>query len=302
MGWLERFASASQSAPWPNSGEFALPAAAPKSAFKVLLVVAHPDDESECAATVYRITHELGGVVDQVVVTDGAGGQHFANPAVQFYGLNREKCLRGCLPGVRRKELIRAGRILGIRHQYFLNQNDAGFTLDAAEGFQLWNIQEIQAALHALLAVERYDLVLTLLPTEGTHGHHKSVAVLTLDAVSQLPVANRPIVAGVITGPCPEAAEPRFTWLDGFASTRTQSAHPVLSFDRRTPLACNRALDYSIVVHWTVAEHKSQGMLQMEYARHTHEYFWQFSMKSARDAKLWNTLAQQQLAPDLVAA
>ncbi|HEY4086408.1 MAG TPA: hypothetical protein VGM43_10745 [Bryobacteraceae bacterium] len=38
-------------------------AAAP---LKALLVVAHPDDESECAAFVYRITHELGGVADQI--------------------------------------------------------------------------------------------------------------------------------------------------------------------------------------------------------------------------------------------
>jgi LmbE family N-acetylglucosaminyl deacetylase len=50
-------------------------AAAPASAGqpKVLLVVAHPDDEYTFAATVYRVAKELGGAVDEVIITDGAG-------------------------------------------------------------------------------------------------------------------------------------------------------------------------------------------------------------------------------------
>ena len=39
---------------------------------------AHPDDESESAALVYRLTHELGAAVDQVVVTNGEGGHQYA--------------------------------------------------------------------------------------------------------------------------------------------------------------------------------------------------------------------------------
>lgn len=62
-------------------------AAAPP--LKALLVVAHPDDESECAAFLYRITHELGGIADQVVVTNGEGGHHYAAPAARYYGLPR---------------------------------------------------------------------------------------------------------------------------------------------------------------------------------------------------------------------
>ncbi|WP_394776582.1 hypothetical protein, partial [Flavobacterium sp.] len=39
------------------------------SLIRVLIVTAHPDDESGFAATVYKITHELKGVVDLAVIT-----------------------------------------------------------------------------------------------------------------------------------------------------------------------------------------------------------------------------------------
>ena len=46
------------------------PASTPTLA-RVLLIVAHPDDESEMAGTVYRIARELSGAVDQVIISDG---------------------------------------------------------------------------------------------------------------------------------------------------------------------------------------------------------------------------------------
>jgi len=49
-----------------------------ESRYRVLLVVAHPDDESEMAGTIYRLTKELSGVVDQVIVSDGEGGFRYA--------------------------------------------------------------------------------------------------------------------------------------------------------------------------------------------------------------------------------
>ncbi len=55
----------------------AVPGSESSPRLKVLLVVAHPDDESECAAFLYHVTHELGGVVDQVVVTNGEAGTQY---------------------------------------------------------------------------------------------------------------------------------------------------------------------------------------------------------------------------------
>ena len=54
---------------------------------KVLMVVAHPDDEYTFAATSCRIVQEMGGHVDQVVITDGAGGHRYSHAAESIYGL-----------------------------------------------------------------------------------------------------------------------------------------------------------------------------------------------------------------------
>jgi N-acetylglucosamine malate deacetylase 2 len=111
---------------------------------KVLLVVAHPDDEYNFAATTYRIARELGGAVDEVVITDGEGGYRYALLAEKIYGLplTSEHVGRTHLPVIRRQETLRAGRILGIRHHYFLNQKDQAFTLDATSTLNsAWDIR-----------------------------------------------------------------------------------------------------------------------------------------------------------------
>jgi hypothetical protein len=161
--------------------------------FKILLVVARPDDESECGAVLYRITHDLGGAVDQVVVTNGeAGGQS-------------------------RRVFNTPG--LGAR---------------------------------------------------------------TAASETELPES--------------------FSELDGFPLTRTTSSEPAWTFDsgvardasaeRRTPLKCHHALNYSIVVNWVIAEHKSQGIFQMEYGRRTREYFWLFEIGSPSGVARWRTFLQ----------
>ena len=41
---------------------------------KVLVVTAHPDDETGFSVTMFKITHEMKGTVDMAVMTDGGGG------------------------------------------------------------------------------------------------------------------------------------------------------------------------------------------------------------------------------------
>ncbi|HXJ43896.1 MAG TPA: PIG-L family deacetylase [Bryobacteraceae bacterium] len=295
--WIQRLPACATSW-WPGSAEFALPDLTPASApsaapLKVLLVVAHPDDESECAATLYRISHELGGIVDQVVVTDGGGGRNFIAPALDYYGVPGKQNVGKQLPDLRRRELRRAGRIIGIRKQYWLAQKDSGYTLDPGEGFRSWNLPQVRGALQRILARGQYDAILTLLPTGDTHGHHQTVAILALEAASQVPEATRPAILGVRAGSGFTGEKAGFEVLPGFPATATTTAHPVWSFDRRTPLTQNADLDHSIIVHWVIAEHKSQGMFQMEYGKHTHEHFWQFAAGGAR----WEALRKLLIQP-----
>ena len=270
---------------WPDASAFsAIPLE--DEPIKALLVNAHPDDESESAAVVYRITHEAGGIVDQVVVTNGEGGHRYAAPAEAFYRLpltsatDRHKLLGQ----IRREELMRASRILGIRNNYFLDQTDTGLTLSPADGFESWDIPRIRQELRSLLLFGKHNIVLILLPTADTHGHHKTIAAVTLETIAELDEDDRPAVLGVQTVVTHTDDPGGFLELQGYPLTRTTKPEPLWSFDRRTPLSCHPSLDYSIVVNWVIAEHKSQGFFQMEYGRRTREYFWLFEASGAKGA------------------
>jgi hypothetical protein len=122
---------------------------------------------------------------------------------------------------------------------------------------------------------EQYDAVFTLLPTAGTHGHHRAATLLALEAVDHLSGA-RPIVFGVDAG---EKGEPplTFTGLSSEPLTRTVSAEPALVIDRDVCFGYRDALSYRIVVDWLIAEHKSQGLFQSDYNKHRFERFWLFA-------------------------
>src|SRR3954454_12902795 len=89
---------------------------------RLLLVTAHPDDETMFAGAVYQATHALGAQVDLVVLTHGEGGFRYATLAEPLYGLRLtdEAVARVHLPAIRKRELLGAARILGLRDCVFL--------------------------------------------------------------------------------------------------------------------------------------------------------------------------------------
>jgi len=247
---------------------------------KALLVMAHPDDEYALAATTYRITREIGGVADHVVVTNGEGGYRYAALAETVYGIAiaREPDGRANLPAIRKRETIDAGRVLGIRNHYFLDQTDSGFAGRCADAScSDWDCGRIRAALADLLGRERYDFVFTLLPREDAHGHHRAVALFVLDAVADLGEERRPVVLGVEAGVTEEDSDP-FAGLAGHPLTRTASPAPVFSFDRNKGFGHNILLTYQIIANWVIAEHKSQGLFQTDHGKHDAERFWAFAI------------------------
>ncbi len=238
-----------------------------KAAPRVLLVVAHPDDESECAAVLYKVTHELGGIVDELIVTDGSGGNRYSLPAETYYRVALRDGHKS-LVRIRREEAKRAARVLGIRRTMFLDQPDTGFTWDASEGWRAWNTSRIRAKLTALLETEDYDVVLVLHPAPDTHGHHQTVAQLLTQAVADIDAGRRPALAGVLTTPTSSAPD----WM----------------FDRHAHIAGDPiGMDYTIIAHWVIAEHKSQGAFQMEYGRRTQEYYWLFDVGGDSGRQRW---------------
>lgn len=244
---------------------------------RALLVVAHPDDEYEMAATIYRITKERSGVVDQVIITDGEGGYRYSYLASRYYGVNltNEATGRADLPHIRQEEARGAARILGIRHQWFFNERDDHFTTSLQDALQTWHAQRILGELSEKLRKGHYDdVVFVLLPTADTHGEHKAASLLALRAVDQLPASERPAVVGAEAD---RAGTISYQMLAGYPITATLSSQPQFHFDRDVHFGFRNALTYEIVVDWVIAEHKSQGLFQTKCGQDRFENFWVFS-------------------------
>lgn len=232
---------------------------------KILLVNAHPDDESGCAATVYKVTKELNGTVDLAVITNGEAGFKYSTLAESIYGveLTDEKIGREYLPTIRKKELMAGGEWVGIRNYFFFDQLDTKYTLDADTVLRMvWDTTYIVKRLMSLITKEKYDYIFCLLPTKETHGHHKAATILALETVKRLPIKSRPVILGVSGGKITDSIRNTFTGLKEYPITYLEPNSLVFTFDRTTKFGFKDNLNYKIVVNWLIAEHKSQGTMQ----------------------------------------
>ncbi len=247
---------------------------------RVLIVIAHPDDETGFAATVYKITKELHGTADLFLVTNGEGGYKYSTLAEAYYGkeLTEEKVGREALPQIRKQELQNAGRIIGIRNFTFMDQKDAHYGLDEREPLDTsWHVAQVQARLRDVLAIGAYDYVFCLLPMPGTHGGHKAASLLALRAVRDMKVGKKPIVLGGGIGRKGDTAA-HFTQLKTYTESRTITDTPLVAFDRTVKFGYKSSLDYRIIVNWEIAEHKSQGTMQLAMNMGDYEQFWYFAL------------------------
>lgn len=234
---------------------------------RALIVIAHPDDESGFAATIYKITHDLHGHVDLALITNGEGGYKYSTLAEPYYGLELtdEKVGREYLPTIRKQELMNAGKILGIRNFFFFDQRDHRYTKVVEEAFDsVWNLPLIQNRLNQILTNGNYDFIFTLLPTDSTHGHHKGATIMALQAVQNAHLKKQPIVlGGTIVMHAPDTTTVPFLGLKNYPVTNVNQSAPQFYFDRTVKFGYNNVLSYKIIVNWEIAEHKSQGTVQL---------------------------------------
>jgi LmbE family N-acetylglucosaminyl deacetylase len=265
---------------------------------RVLIVTAHPDDEWNFSATVYKITHDLHGTVDLCLVTNGEGGYKYSTLAESYYGLEltKESIGRQYLPAIRKKELMAGGSIIGIRNYFFLDQQDHKYTtnVDSVLKF-VWDVPTVRRRITEILSASRYDYLFCLLPTPDTHGHHKGASILALETVRDLPRGTRrPIVLGGSTSNKTDTTHVVFTGLTGYPVTSVSAGAPSFVFDRTKKFGFNNALDYKMIANWVVAEHKSQGTMQSSMNSGDTENFWFFDINDrsaiAPTAKLFERL------------
>lgn len=233
---------------------------------EVLIVTAHPDDEAMFASAVYKITHELDGKVDLALVTDGAGGYRFSTLAVPIYGLELTdpETAKQYLPAIRKQELMAGGKIIGIRNYFFFDQPDQGRSDDVREFFgDTWDTTFVKDGLERIMSNGDYDFVFVHLPVSSFHAHHKVASILALEVASKLDSEIRPAVLGGWFLTLEDTTEFHFDQLEGFPITRVDPDFGPFSFDMNQPIGLDGRLNYKIVKNWLIAEHKSQGTMQL---------------------------------------
>lgn len=138
----------------------------------LLVVTAHPDDESMMAATMARYADE-GKVVSLVTATQGEGGGNgTGKESGKALGLVRDMELRECL------------RLLGTRHLYYLDQLDWAYTESVQATLNKWGKEESLRRLVRLVRLMRPEVICTMDPgpSGGQHGHHQAAGRLATEA------------------------------------------------------------------------------------------------------------------------
>lgn len=268
----------------------------------VLIVTAHPDDEAMFAGSVYKITHSLGGVVDLALVTDGSGGFRYAYLAEPIYRLELtdEEVARHHLPAIRKRELMEAGAIVGIRNYFFLDAYDHAYTENVDSVLShVWDAQTLRADLAAIMRRGSYDFVFAHLPVPAFHAHHVAATILALEAARSLPQGERPVVLGSFVADSEDPSRfdySDYSGLEGYPITRVRDDVEPFVFDRKQPLREDGRLDYRVPVNWLIAEHKTQGTMQLLVNMGDIERFWYFEINDpgelARTRKLFERLAE----------
>lgn len=253
------------------------------STYKILIVTAHPDDETGFAATIYKVTKELHGIADQCVITNGEGGYKYSTLSEAYYNLELtdEKIGRENLPRIRKQELMNAGKIIGMRNIFFLDQKDAHYGLNEHEPLDTtWNVSLVATRLKEIMTKTKYDFVFCLLPTPETHAHHKAATLLALRTIQSLPEEQRPIILGV-TGANKNDTTISFSQLKDYKESKVEGNAPLYFFDKSVKFGFKNALSYKIIVNWEIAEHKSQGTMQLAMNQGDLEQFWYFSLNGS---------------------
>lgn len=234
---------------------------------KVLIVTAHPDDDAVFSATVYKITHNLGGKVDLCLITNGEGGYKYSTLGEPIYGLEltEEAIGREYLPEIRKKELKAGCAIVGIKDFFFLDQKDHRYTTDVHEIMDstVWDIPFVKRRLKEIIEAGKYNYIFCLLPVPTTHAHHASSAILTLQVVNEMQLDTRPVILGGTTSNKDDTAKFRFTGLEEYPLTKISPDPVTFTFDRTAPFSFQGKLNYKIIANWVIAEHKSQGTMQL---------------------------------------
>ncbi len=145
----------------------------------------------------------------------------------------------------------------------------------------VWDSDFIGERLDQILSKESYDFVFTHLPIRPFHAHHKAATILALEAIARIPESNRPVILGSFVSGAMDTVVNEFVELEGHPETRIVKDEGPYVFDRSTKMGLDDRLDYNIIVNWLIAEHKTQGTMQLFLGNEGVEQFWVFAVNTS---------------------
>jgi LmbE family N-acetylglucosaminyl deacetylase len=136
---------------------------------RLLLIGAHPDDESNDLLTV--VSRDMGVDTAYMSLSRGEGGQNLIGPELgQGLGL------------LRTGELLAARRVDGAR-QYFSRACDFGYTRSLEETLGFWPHQALLKDVVRIIRRVRPQVLISVFPSGGGgHGQHKAAGLVAHEA------------------------------------------------------------------------------------------------------------------------
>lgn len=205
----------------------------------ILGVWAHPDDETSAAAVLAGYALGRQATVSMVYCTRGEGGGNMVGTqAGEALGVLREQELQDCL------------NKLGVRHHYFLDRQDFGYTENLNVTMEKWDHRETLRRLVRIIRALRPEVIVTMnpAPVPGQHGNHQAAGMLAIEAFD---LAGDPKwFPEQLTQEGLRAWQTRKLYYGGPAGTGA-------TLDVNTPLANGRTA--AQVAGEALANHRSQG-------------------------------------------
>jgi hypothetical protein len=140
-----------------------------------------------------------------------------------------------------------------------------------------WDTAFVRRRLSEILRNGRYDFVFVAEPTKTTHGAHQAASLMTVAAVAAMPASRRPVILATNSYKKGETP-PNYVGRDDFPFAAARPIDPPLEFDLKMPFGYQDRLDYRIVANWVIAEHKSQGIMQIYMNSFDTERFFLFAI------------------------